>query len=285
MKSIKKIKNIDFKLKKTLWNLLFSFNKSNFKWNWLDFLNHREYIFWDNLKNINWKIYSKTNKLYSKIFEEQMDLKVTFVLDLTSDLNFWSWKINKKNIFQEVFYFLSSICYKNSDNFSVFLFNWKNIEFLPYRKDFLNIIKTIDFIENKKYFLKNKENILENIFETLSKNQISNNLIFFISDKILEKENKNLKVLSLKNEFIFVNIFDVLENILPTIKQNFVFNSWEKTLELSFKNKNKIEKFNNLREKKLSNFKNLLTKNKIWYIYIDSSKNSFVEIFNYFNKK
>lgn len=284
MNTTKKIKLIDFKLKKAIWNLLFSTNKSKFFWSWLDFLKHKEYEFWDSVKNINWKIFSKTEKLYSKIFEEEKEKNVLFLIDLSSDLSFWSEKISKKDLFEEVFYTLSLSSHKSLDNFACFCFTWKENKFFSYKKDFSNIFQTIEYIEK---FAKNtyrQAETMENILDFLVKKNITDNLIFVLSDFIFEKDSKNLKILSLKNEIIYINIFDEIENTLTQKNKNFVFNSWKKFLEIDFLNNKKIEKFNNLRKEKLRNFATNLQKNNIWYIYIDSSKNSFLEITNYFSK-
>lgn len=279
MNTTKKIKIIDFKLKKSIWNMLFWLYKSKFHWNWINFEKHKEYVFWDSIKNIDWKASSKSEKIFSKVFEEEKEIEVLFLVDLNSSIFFWK----KKELIEEVFYALAFSSYKSWDKYAVLTFDWKKEEFFWYKKDLSNILNFFDKLEKleKNNFL--IENRLDKTLDFLVKNKYSNNLIFILTDTILENENKNLKILSLKNEIIFINIFDEIENFISKKNENFIFNSWKKSLELNLENK-KIEDFNEFRKKKLLNFKNILKKNKIWYIYIDSSKDSFKEIANYFTK-
>lgn len=283
MQTIKKIKFIDFKLTKSVWNLLFWLYKSNFSWSWINFSEHKEYIFWESVKNIDWKTSSKTDKIYSKFFEEEKELNVLFVIDINSSMLFSSWNKSKKDLLQEVFYSISFSSYKNSDNFWILLYNWIEKISLPYKKDFWNIFKTIEKIEDIKKDEKIIKTRTKDILQYLMKLKIKDNLIFILTDDILENEDSNLKVLWLRNEIIFINIFDFLENNLEKNWENFVFNSWKKFLDISFFS-NKIDDYNILRKNKLEKFKNILKKEKIWYIYIDTKKDVFKELAIYFSK-
>ena len=99
----------------------------------------------------------------------------------------------------------------------------------------------------------------------------------------MQEDDKSLKILWLRNEVIFINIFDYFENNLENIRNDVVFASDNNFLDLSLSSK-ETEKFNILRKEKLENFKNILKKNKIWYIYLDTKKNIFKELFLYFSK-
>ena len=283
MQVTKKIKLIDFKLTKSIWNLLFGLYKSRFCWNWINFFEHREYVFWEPVKNIDWKASSKAQKIYSKIFEEEKELNVLFLIDTNSSMLFGSSQKSKKDLLEEVFYALAFSSYKNSDNFWVFLFDWINDIKLPYKKDFWNIFKTIKILENIENTWKIEKNRLKIQLEKLKKLNIKDNLIFILSDYIFDENDKNLSILSLGNEIIYVNIFDVLENNLNDFWNEISLNSWTKFLEIS-QNSKKIEKFNFLRKQKIKNFENILKKNNIWYIFLDTEKDVFKELYHCFSK-
>lgn len=283
MQVTKKIKLIDFKLTKSIWNLLFGLYKSRFCWNWINFFEHREYVFWEPVKNIDWKASSKAQKIYSKIFEEEKELNVLFLIDTNSSMLFGSSQKSKKDLLEEVFYALAFSSYKNSDNFWVFLFDWINDIKLPYKKDFWNIFKTIKILENIENTWKIEKNRLKIQLEKLKKLNIKDNLIFILSDYIFDENDKNLSILSLGNEIIYVNIFDVLENNLNDFWNEISLSSWTKFLEIS-QNSKKIEKFNFLRKQKIKNFENIVKKNNIWYIFLDTEKDVFKELYHYFSK-
>lgn len=63
MKTQNKIKSIEIKISKLLnWWLFWNY-KSKMHWNWMDFAEHREYNFWDSIKNIDWKASSRWNSI------------------------------------------------------------------------------------------------------------------------------------------------------------------------------------------------------------------------------
>lgn len=283
MNTAKKIKLIDFKLSKSVWNLLFWLYKSKFHWSWINFYEHREYVFWEAVKNIDWKSSSKTSKIYSKIFEEEKELNVLFVLDINSSMLFSSGYKSKKDLLQEVFYSLAFSSYKNSDNFWILLYDWKKNLNFPYKKDFSNIFKTIEEIENIKFSENIEKNKTIKILEYLVKLKTKDNLIFILTDDILDVYDNNLKILWLRNELIFINIFDYFENNLESFWQDFTLNSWKNFLNIYSQIK-KIKKYNALRAVRIENFKKILKKYKIWYIYTDTKKDVFKELSIYFSK-
>lgn len=272
----KKIKTLNLKVSKSILALNSGNHKNIFFWNWLDFIKNKDYEFSDLSKNINWKIFSKTDKLYTKIFSEEKKINVLFLVDSSSSV-FLDWK---KELFEEIFYILALNCQKNNDNFWI-LFFWNEENFLIEQKtDFWNILKFFEYFDKIEKGKKIDEKRLEKIFESLNKKNIKNNLIFVLTDWILTEKNKNLEILWLKNDIIFINIFNFFENNLSNLTEK-NFSSWESFLDISF-DKKKVEEFNNLRKEKIQNFKNILQKSKIWYIYIDTKKDFLKEILAYF---
>ncbi|PZM86794.1 hypothetical protein DLH72_00075 [Candidatus Gracilibacteria bacterium] len=283
MNTAKKIKLIDFKLSKSVGNLLFGLYKSKFHGSGINFYEHREYVFGEAVKNIDWKSSSKTSKIYSKIFEEEKELNVLFVLDINSSMLFSSGYKSKKDLLQEVFYSLAFSSYKNSDNFGILLYDGKKNLNFPYKKDFSNIFKTIEEIENIKFSENIEKNKTIKILEYLVKLKTKDNLIFILTDDILDVYDNNLKILGLRNELIFINIFDYFENNLESFGQDFTLNSGKNFLNIYSQIK-KIKKYNALRAVRIENFKKILKKYKIGYIYTDTKKDVFKELSIYFSK-
>ncbi len=288
MKTEKKIKILDFKLTKSIWNSLFWFYRSKFYWSWIDFAEHREYNYWDSIKNIDWKASSKTEKIYTKRFEEERDLKVLFLLDLRESMFFWFWEKTKKDLLEEVFYAISFSCYKNNDSIWAYLFTEKNTKFFPYRKNIWNIFQVLKEIDELKSPIKsffNKENNLKNILELVRKANTKNNLIFILTDDLdLESIRKNLKSLALQNEIVFINIFDFFENNLEKIDSNLIFENAWKFLEISLKNEEKIKKYSKKRMIKLKKFRDIMMNLGILNIYLDTKKDAFKELYLAFNR-
>ena len=270
---MQKQKLLSFKLKKNLWWDIFWAYKSLFHWSWLEFTEHKEYTPWDEIKNIDWKLLWKTDKLFIKKFEELRNLNVLFILDI--DESFYQFK-NKLELLEEVFYTLALSAAHNNDNIYIYNKFW-------WEKNKLQLInRTIEDLENKNIQNQN----LENEIEKIAKNpKIANYLIFILTDKDKITNKKAWKLLGLKNELIFINIFDYFENNLENINLDINFKNQNKIESISLSDKTKIEKYKKLREKKLEELKNNLKKSNIDYLYLDTNHNPYKEIFKFFERR
>ncbi len=279
----KKIKLLDFKLTKSLWNSFFWVYKSKFVWNWIDFIEHKEYNFWDPIKNINWKTIGKTTKLYTKIFEEERDLKILFVIDINKKMNFWFFDKTKKEVLEEVFFTLSSSASFYWDSIWALLYDGKKNIFMPYKKGLFNIFSVIWELNKEENFSEIEENRSLKAFDYLNKINTKNTLIFIISDEIKDDLNNNLKILSKKNEIYYINIFDNFENNLINIDLDLSLWYNNDFLNISLNDNEKIKEYKKNRLSKINNFNNILAKNNISYKNIDTKDDVFKELYLFFN--
>ena len=156
----KKIKLLDFKLSKNLASNLFWIYKTTFHGNWIDFAEHKEYTFWDSIKDIDWKASAKTGELFVKKYEEDRDLNVLFLIDVSSSMEFWSKEKTKRETQEEIFYSLAFSALQNDDNVWWFIYDDDILEFVPMGKGSKNIFRILDLIE--KY--KNRRDAINRIF-------------------------------------------------------------------------------------------------------------------------
>jgi len=279
----KKIKILDFKLSKILNWWLFWAYKSMFNGNWLEFSEHKEYNFWDNIKDIDWKASSKTDKIQSKKYEEERDLNVLFVLDNSSSMNFWTTDKTKKDTLEEIFYSLSLSAYYNNDNIWWLIFDWKENIFIDYKKSRNNIYKILEKIEikNNNKFIENKINF---ILKDLVNRQVKNNLIFILIDDLRNIDEKLLKLIWANNEIIFININDYFENNLTNLPLDITLNWIWDFINIDLNDKNKVSEYRDIRGKEIDLLKYKLEKNRCSYIYIDDKTDIFKELMWYFSR-
>jgi len=242
--------------------------KSFLKWVWTEFDSLREYEFWDNVKNIDWKKTAKENKAFVKNYEFEKDLKILFIIENGSSLDFWSETKTKREILEELFYTLS---YSSVSNwYSVWSFI--NSKFFDFKKDESVILNTLKEI--------NKETPKEE--KDIEMSLLKNNLIFYLTDN-LEPDISKLKYLNIKNEVILINIFDYFENNL--IQEDFDVNfNWFKNIFSLFWGKNKKDVYINTRRKNLESLKKNLKKKNIWYLKVDSKDSLFLKLYKFFNE-
>ena len=271
-----KYKDLEIKFRKKIsWDFLGSF-QSAFKWLWIEFDSLREYCYWDNIKNIDWKATAKSWEVFIKNYEEERDIKVLFIIENTESLGFGSEYINKIELLENIYFILSKSA----------LLSWYSIwtqinnKFIDFSKSEANIIKTLKLLNENFKLL---HNIKNNFIKT---NNYKNTLIFILWDNI-NPNFVDLKYLSSRNEIIYLNIFDYFEenlsedNLEINIKSN---NSLLNFLNILTWNKEKISYFKKNREEKLFNLKKKLKKYNIEYLKINTRDNIFLKLNKFFSK-
>lgn len=274
------VKKLNLKIKRLVDSLFVWNYKTAFKWKWLEFSDFRQYDFSDDAKYIDFLASQREWKLLIKRFEEERELNVFFVLDLSESMNFWQEK-TKLQTLAEVFYILWLSATINNDKIWALIFdeNWFNlVKSWKWKNSLLKILNIIEKKEIKKIdgFDVNK------LFSFLNSLPIKNSLMFFLSDKIDEIDDKYLKIQSIKNDFIYINIFDYFENNLSSDDDILKLWFWKKVLFVNFRNKKKVSEYRNLRNQKIKDFKAKLSKYKIDYLLIDDKTNIFAKLLKFF---
>lgn len=280
---MKNIKKLNLKINRLVDSLFIWNYKTFFKWRWLEFSDYRLYDENDDAKYIDFLASAREWKLLIKRFEEERELTVFFLLDVGESMNFWEEKTKIETLI-ETFYILAYSSQKNNDKVWSLVFDESGYEFIKPGKWTKNIHRILELIKNKNFrnipdFWVNK---LISIFNNLP---IKNSLVFLLTDKMWEIEDKNLKILSLKNDVVYINIFDYLENNL--IDDTSVLKIWNsiKTFFINLRDKEKISKYKKLRQEKIQTFKQKLNKLKISYLLIDDKTNIISTLFKFFKTR
>lgn len=282
--SISKQKLLELTIKKKLNSDFLWAYKSAFKGTWLLFSDLREYVVWDSVKSIDWKTSAKHNDVYVKNYEEERDLKILFMLDLSPSIFFWSENKTKLDLLLEIFYILCFSAVANQDKIWFLVYNWNNMEFIDFKSWEENIFLSINKIEKllKTWTANNNSNI--DALKKLEHMKLKDSLIFILSDK-LKIDNKLFKHIWTLNELIYINIFDYFENNLSDL--SFSLNLWEKSnfLNLFLKDRKKLEKYKIIRKQKIEDFSLELRNNFIDHIVLDTRSDIFREFSIFFNKR
>ena len=272
------MQKLNFKLSKQIWTDLFGMYKSKFHWTGLEFSEHKEYQIWDNIKNIDWKLSAKTNKIYIKKYEEDKNLKVSLVVDLSITDFVFEWKSKRQILLDSLFLLWESAIW-NSDNVQI-IWEWEQSIIKNYTKNRFHFKKYLEEFENIKL---NKNTKLEKIIQKLIKLNLKNNLIFLFTDSDYLENPSLLKLLTLKNDVIIVNIFHKIENKLLNQSWDLLFSD-NKSIYSLFLTKNKVRQYQKLRENKLKHFEKQVIKSWWRYLCLDTSKDVIKEFYKFMAK-
>jgi len=275
---IKQSKILQIQIKKKL-NLTFLANYETFsKWSWIVFSDIDKYIIWDNIKNIDWKVSSRKNDIYIKKHNEEKQKNILLILDLTQSMYFWYEEKTKKDLSVEILYLIAFSEQKLWNKVWIILYNESKYDFIDFADVNKNIIifeKRLDlFVQNNK--IKTDKNI--NISNIINNFYFKDKLVFFLTDKFEENKNIVQKLVN-KNDLIYIHIFDFFENNLNHKK--WFLNLWwlNNFLNIDLSNENKIKDFQNLRKRKIDDFKKMILSFGCRYIYLDTKSDIFRELY------
>jgi uncharacterized protein (DUF58 family) len=212
---LKQVRQIEIRTK-GLVNQVFSGEyHSVFKGRGMEFSEVREYQFGDDIRNIDWNVTARFGHPYIKVFEEERELTVMLMVDLSGSLMFGSVSKTKQRIAAELTAILAFSALKNNDKVGLILFTDKIEKFVPPRKGRKHVLRIIREVlsfepEGKSTNLKGA---LEYMNSTIKKKSIA----FLISDFMDEGYEKILRIVGRKHDLIGIVLDDRREKEMPNI--------------------------------------------------------------------
>ncbi len=214
---LKRVRKIEIKTRGLSRNIFAGEYHSAFKGRGMAFSEVREYQYGDDIRNIDWNVTARYNKPYIKVFEEERELTVVLLIDVSGSREFGSFDKLKKNVITEIAAILAFSAIQNNDKIGVIFFSEKIEKFIPPKKGRSHILRIIreliDFQPQER-----GTNITEAI-RYLTNAIKKRCTTFIISDFIQnEKELENaLSIANNKHDMVALRIYDERETELPPI--------------------------------------------------------------------
>ena len=203
---IKKVKQLEISTRKIIESTVSGKYQSAFKGKGINFSDLREYQIGDDIRNINWKASARSNSTYTNLYEEERELSVLLIIDISQSGKFGSKVKTKHELAAEIAAILGFAAIKNSDKVGLLLFSDQIETFIPPKKGkdhMLRILRDIYYTEP----VGKKTNINEAL--TYIMNMIKKrSIIFLISDFIDQNYEQQLKVVAKKHDLIPILIQD-----------------------------------------------------------------------------
>ncbi|KAB2843697.1 MAG: DUF58 domain-containing protein, partial [Ignavibacterium sp.] len=175
----------------------------------------REYQFGDDIRNIDWNVTARFGHPYIKIFEEERELTVILMVDLSGSLMFGSVSKTKQQIAAELSAILAFSALKNNDKVGLILFTDKIEKFVPPRKGRIHVLRIIR--EVLSFEPEGKSTNLRGALEFMHNAIKKKSIAFLISDFIDEGYEKILRIVGRKHDLIGVVLDDKREKEIPNI--------------------------------------------------------------------
>ena len=214
---LKKVRQIEIRTKNIVNDFFGGDYHSNFKGRGMTFSEVREYVPGDDVRSIDWNVTARTGKPHIKIFEEERELSVLILIDVSSSGVFGSKKDLKIDLGVEIAAMLSFSAIKNNDKVGLALFSDKVEKYIPPKKGKKHVLRLITDIVNHDFENSNKRTSIKSAIDFANKISKRKSVIFLISDFIDDNFWNELKFLNFKHDLIGLQIYDSYERNFPNI--------------------------------------------------------------------
>jgi uncharacterized protein (DUF58 family) len=212
---LKKVRRIEIKTRGLSRHIFAGEYHSAFKGRGIAFSEVREYQYGDDIRSIDWNVTARFNHPYVKVFEEERELTVMLLIDVSGSGNFGTTLSYKRDIMTEVAAVLSFSAIFNNDKIGVIFFSDKVEKFIPPQKGRRHILiiirELLDFkSQSKKTNLDEPLRFLTNAIKKRC-------TAFIISDFIVPDFEEGLRIASNKHDIVALKVFDPVETAIPDI--------------------------------------------------------------------
>ena len=268
---LKKVRLIEIKTRHIVNNIFGGEYHSAFKGMGMEFAEVREYYPGDDIRAIDWNVTARTGKPFIKKYDEERELTVMLIVDVSASGFFGTGESLKSDIMIELASILSFSAIKNNDKVGLLLFSDKIEEFIPPKKGKSHVLRVIrEMIYHKAKDRKTDISIaLEHIQKVLKRKSI----IFLLSDFWDDSYQQTMKLINKKHDLINIQILDKAEIAIPKLGMvKFHDAETQKSAWIDTNNK----QVQNISTKYIQNknkvIKEFCKKNKIDFISIDTGE-------------
>jgi len=212
---LKKVRRIEIKTRGLSRHIFAGEYHSAFKGRGIAFSEVREYQYGDDIRSIDWNVTARFNHPYVKVFEEERELTVMLLVDVSGSGSFGTSVSYKRDLMTEVAAVLSFSAIYNNDKIGVIFFSDKVEKFISPQKGKKHILRIIrellDFrSESTKTNLNEPLRFLSNAIKKRC-------TAFIISDFIVPDFEEPLRIASNKHDIVALKVYDKVEMAMPDI--------------------------------------------------------------------
>lgn len=212
---LKKVRRIEIKTHGLSRDIFAGEYHSAFKGRGMTFAEVREYQYGDDIRNIDWNVTARFNHPYVKIFEEERELTVMLLIDVSGSGEFGSSNALKQDITTEIAAVLAFSAIQNNDKIGVIFFSDKVEKFIPPQKGRKHILYIIrELLDFKPESRKTDMSVALRYFTNVMKKRCT---AFIISDWINTEFENALLIASKKHDIACIRVYDKRDVELPPV--------------------------------------------------------------------
>ena len=187
---------------------------SVFKGRGMEFSEVREYQVGDDIRNIDWNVTARFGHPFIKVFEEERELTLMLLIDMSGSQDFGSKKKTKREIAAEISAILSFSALKNNDKVGCIIFTDVIEKFIPPGKKKTHILRIIR--EILSFEPKHKGTSIKDALEFLNSVIKKRSIVFVISDFMDKGYEQNMRIIGRKHDLVGIVLSDEREKNFPS---------------------------------------------------------------------
>ncbi|MDT0558200.1 DUF58 domain-containing protein [Ichthyenterobacterium sp. W332] len=212
---LKKVRKIEIKTRRLSDHIFGGEYHSTFKGRGMTFSEVRQYQYGDDVRNIDWNVTARYNEPYIKVFEEERELTMMLMVDVSGSELFGTEQQFKNEIITEIAATLAFSATQNNDKIGLILFSDEIELYIPPKKGRSHVLRIIrELIEFQPN--SNKTDIAEAL-KFLSNVMKKKAIVFLMSDFIAQDYEQTLKIASGRHDVTGIRVYDKHEESIPNI--------------------------------------------------------------------
>ena len=213
---IKKVRKIEIKTRGLSSNIFAGQYHTAFKGRGMAFSEVREYQYGDDVRDIDWNVTARFNKPYVKVFEEERELTVMLLIDVSGSLDFGTQKQMKRDMVTEIAATLAFSAIQNNDKIGVIFFSDKVEKYIPPKKGRKHILYIIR--EMLDFHAGNLHTDVQEAIEFLTSVSKRRCTAFILSDFYVRKDfMQTLTIANRKHDVVAIQVYDKRACELPDV--------------------------------------------------------------------
>jgi len=212
---LRKVRELEIKSKKLTSDLFTGEYHSAFKGKGMSFKEVREYAAGDDIRFIDWNVSARFGHPFSKMFEEERELTVMLLIDISNSSLFGTSHARKKDIITEIAAVLSFSAVNNADKIGVLFYSDKVEAFIPPKKGRQHALYIVRELLSKES--KSKGSAVSAALRYFNNSTRQKSIAFILSDFLDANYEDALRIAGKKHDVIGIKLYDKMDQQLPDV--------------------------------------------------------------------
>ncbi|MCL6274104.1 DUF58 domain-containing protein [Muricauda sp. 2012CJ35-5] len=281
---LKKVRKIEIKTRRLSDHIFGGEYHSTFKGRGMTFSEVRQYQFGDDVRNIDWNVTARYNEPFVKVFEEERELTMMLMVDVSGSELFGTTNQFKKEVVTEISATLAFSALQNNDKVGLILFSDEVELFIPPKKGKSHVLRIIR--ELLEFTPKSSETNIAEALKFLTNVMKKKAIVFVLSDFIADTYDNTLRIVGNKHDVTGIRVYDAKEESIPNLGMVQMQDAETGRLQLvNTKSKRVRNAYGMFHKEKVEYFQDTFTKSGCGVIHCRVDESYVKKLLGYFKRR